>query len=356
MEIALGALLGILLGLVSAACFVQFYRAEHVIALARDGRLWRVSLVDFRSGRAPEEIERLRIKNNLYLVNADPDDTVVALTSRGRAFPVPIAGDAEDRFSTLKKGEYFIGLLRVYLDSRRSISLTTTQGETEDVDVSRVADLAPSGSSVAKPDTGAEFVGASYGSASANVGSPLVFATRWFVLPLGSAAMFIVSWLVFDDFAGMLLGGFFGSVFLALTLTDLDRRLLPNRIIYPSIILAMALSWAWPNSDVAEIMAGGLAGVAVAVVLLLVSLPFGANALGLGDIKMIILIGFVVGLPSVLIAIFIGTLAAGVIAGFLLITRIRGRRDYIPHGPFLAIGALSAMWFGDELWDAYRTN
>jgi leader peptidase (prepilin peptidase)/N-methyltransferase len=222
--------------------------------------------------------------------------------------------------------------------------------------VSRVADLAPSGSSVAKPDTGAEFVSASYGSASANVGSPLVFATRWFVLPLGSTAMFIVSWLVFDDFAGMLLGGFFGTVFLALTLTDLDRRLLPNRIIYPSIILAMALSWAWPNSDVAEIMAGGLAGVAVAVVLLLVSLPFGANALGLGDIKMIILIGFVVGLPSVLVAVFIGTLAGGVIAGFLLITRIRGRRDYIPHGPFLAIGALSAMWFGAEIWDAYRTN
>jgi leader peptidase (prepilin peptidase)/N-methyltransferase len=76
----------------------------------------------------------------------------------------------------------------------------------------------------------------------------------------------------------------------------------------------------------------------------------------LGDIKMIILIGFVVGLPSVLVAVFIGTLAGGVIAGFLLITRIRGRRDYIPHGPFLAIGALSAMWFGAEIWDAYRTN
>jgi hypothetical protein len=55
MEIALGVLLGILLGLVSAAYFVQLYRPEHVIALARDGRLWRMSLVDFRSGRAPGE-------------------------------------------------------------------------------------------------------------------------------------------------------------------------------------------------------------------------------------------------------------------------------------------------------------
>jgi leader peptidase (prepilin peptidase)/N-methyltransferase len=177
---------------------------------------------------------------------------------------------------------------------------------------------------------------------------------RWLALPFGSAALFVASWLVFEDFGGCLLGGFFGTVFLTLTLTDFDRRLLPNRIVYPSIILAMALSWAWPESDVAEIMAGGLVGIAIAITLLLVSIPFGAGALGMGDVKMIILIGFVVGLPSILIAVFIGTLAAGVIAAFLLITRIRGRKDYIPHGPFLALGAVTAMWFGTEIWDAYR--
>jgi prepilin signal peptidase PulO-like enzyme (type II secretory pathway) len=177
---------------------------------------------------------------------------------------------------------------------------------------------------------------------------------RWLVLPVGSAAMFVASWFVFDDLFGCLLGGLFGTVFLTLTLTDFDRRLLPNRIVYPSIIIAMALSWAWPDSTVAEIMGGGLVGIAVAAVLLLVSLPFGAGALGMGDVKMIILIGFVVGFPSVLIAIFIGTLAAGLVAGFLVVTRIRGRKDYIPHGPFLALGAVAAMWFGPEIWDAYR--
>lgn len=178
---------------------------------------------------------------------------------------------------------------------------------------------------------------------------------RWLALPVGSAAMFVASWFVFDDLAGCLLGGFFGTVFLTLTLTDLDRRLLPNRIVYPSVIIAMALSWAWPESSMAEVLAGGLVGIALAVLLLLVSLPFGQSALGMGDVKMMILIGFVVGFPSVVIAIFIGTIAAGVFSFLLLATRIRGRKDYIPHGPFLALGALSAMWFGDEIWDAYRS-
>jgi leader peptidase (prepilin peptidase)/N-methyltransferase len=176
---------------------------------------------------------------------------------------------------------------------------------------------------------------------------------RWLILPAGGAAMFVASWFVFDDIAGMLLGGFFGTVFLTLTLTDFDRRLLPNRIVYPSILLAMALSWAWPNSDIIEIMAGGLTAIALAAFLFIASLPFGKGAFGLGDVKMIVLIGYVVGLPSVLIALFIGTLAAGAVAAILLVTRIRGRKDYIPHGPFLALGALIAMWFGDDIWDAY---
>jgi leader peptidase (prepilin peptidase)/N-methyltransferase len=176
---------------------------------------------------------------------------------------------------------------------------------------------------------------------------------RWLVLPLGAAGLFILSWLVFDDTAGGLLGGLFATVFLVLTLTDFERRLLPNRVVYTSTIAAVALCWAWPDSDVAEVLAGGLAGIAIAVLLLLLSLPFGANAFGLGDVKMIILIGFVVGFPSVFVAIFIGTLAAAVVAGFLLITRIRGRKDYIPHGPFLALGAVTAMFWGGEIWDAY---
>jgi leader peptidase (prepilin peptidase)/N-methyltransferase len=69
---------------------------------------------------------------------------------------------------------------------------------------------------------------------------------------------------------------------------------------------------------------------------------------------MIILIGFVVGVPPVAVGIFIGTLAAGVAAAFLLITRLRSRRDYIPHGPFLALGAIVAMFWGQDLWDVYR--
>jgi len=169
-------------------------------------------------------------------------------------------------------------------------------------------------------------------------------AWRAVVLPAGGAAFFAASYLVFDDFGAGLLGGFFGTVFLTLTLTDLERRLLPNRIIYPSILIAIAFCWAWPGGPWYQVLAGGGAAIGLAVLMYLFSIPFGAGAFGIGDVKMIVLIGFVVGFPAVIVAILLGTIAAGVVAGVLVITRIRGLRDYIPHGPFLALGAVFALF------------
>jgi len=180
---------------------------------------------------------------------------------------------------------------------------------------------------------------------------------RSLVLPLGGAALFVASTLVFDDdFGPALLAGFFATVFLALTLTDLERRLLPNRIVYPSILIAITVSWAWPDSSVLDVLGGGLVAIAIAAALLIFSLPFGGGAFGMGDVKMIVLIGFVVGLPSVIVGVVIGTIAAAVASAILILTGIRGRKDYIPHGPFLALGAVVALFWGDELWDAYRGN
>ncbi len=169
---------------------------------------------------------------------------------------------------------------------------------------------------------------------------------RAVILPAGAAALFALSYLAFDDFWPALLGGLFGTIFLTLTLTDLERRLLPNRIVYPSIALAVALCWAWPESSAIQVLAGGAVGIAIAALLYLFSLFFGPDAFGMGDVKMIVLIGFVVGFPGVIAAVFLGTIAAGAVAAVLVVTRIRGLRDYVPHGPFLALGAMFALLAG----------
>jgi leader peptidase (prepilin peptidase) / N-methyltransferase len=167
---------------------------------------------------------------------------------------------------------------------------------------------------------------------------------RAVILPAGAATLFALSYLVFDEFGAALLGGFFATVFLTLTLTDIERRLLPNRIVYPATLLAIAFCWAWPETTWIQILAGGVVAIGIAILIFLFSLLFGPEAFGMGDIKMIVLIGFVVGFPAVIVAVLLGTIAAGIVAAVLVVTRIRGLRDYVAHGPFLALGAVVALF------------
>ena len=181
---------------------------------------------------------------------------------------------------------------------------------------------------------------------------------RWlplhaFLLAPGGAALFAAAELIVDGFGPALLAGFFATVFLALTFTDLERRLIPNRVVYPSILLAAALSWAWPDRSVAHSVAQAFGGGAAALVVTSVMYVLGRGAFGFGDVKMSTLMGLVVGFPSVLVGIFIGAFAAGGFILPLVILRVLHRRDYIAYGPFIAIGAVVALLWGDPIWDWY---
>jgi leader peptidase (prepilin peptidase)/N-methyltransferase len=180
---------------------------------------------------------------------------------------------------------------------------------------------------------------------------------RWlplhaFLLAPAAAALFAAAELIIDGFGVAVLAGFFAAVFLALSLMDLERRLLPNRVVYPSILLAAAFSWAWPELSLAQVFGGGAAALAITAVLY----AAGRGAFGLGDVKMSVLVGLVVGFPSVLVAIFLGAFAAGAFVLPLVLLRILGRRDYIAYGPFIAIGAVIALFWGDPIWDWYSNR
>jgi leader peptidase (prepilin peptidase)/N-methyltransferase len=81
------------------------------------------------------------------------------------------------------------------------------------------------------------------------------------------------------------------------------------------------------------------------------SLPFGRSAFGMGDAKLILLLGVLLGPRDVLVAVLLAFVAAGVVAGALLISRQRARGSYLPLGPFLAIGGIAAMLWGGEIWE-----
>jgi leader peptidase (prepilin peptidase)/N-methyltransferase len=151
------------------------------------------------------------------------------------------------------------------------------------------------------------------------------------------------------DPAEAAIGLVFVAMLAAVTLTDLERRIIPNKILLVGAILCLAIAvptdpGGVPERAIAAAAAGGLLfGVALAH----------PKGMGLGDVKLTATMGFFLGravAPAILVA-----LLAGSAVGLVLIARHgqRARKMAIPFGPFLALGGVVGMLAGNALLDLY---
>jgi len=173
--------------------------------------------------------------------------------------------------------------------------------------------------------------------------------TRVLLLPPASALVFALAALASDEWGPTILGGLFAAIFLALMTTDLERRLIPNRIVYPATLLAIAVSCAWPDRGIGQTLAGGGLAFAIMLIVYIVSL----GRFGFGDVKMATLMGFAAGFPAVTVGLFFTAISAGLAAALLLLTGIMRRGQYMPYGPFIAIGAIISLLWGETIIDWY---
>lgn len=150
----------------------------------------------------------------------------------------------------------------------------------------------------------------------------------------------------------------FGAALVALTAIDLETYLLPNRIVYPLagsgvVLLGLAALVAREGNDFVRALAGGAVGFGAFVVLHLVS----PRALGFGDVKLAFVLGLYLGWlgwGELVLGFFLGFLYGAIVGLVLLVTRVRGRKDPVPFGPFLAAGALTAAVWGAPILDWYQ--
>lgn len=146
-----------------------------------------------------------------------------------------------------------------------------------------------------------------------------------------------------EPFGILLFGAWFIMLVVGLA-TDLDQRLLPDVLTLPVIPVALAVAVLGVNPLVGDGWLGALlAAVVIPAVLYLPSIPFGAGAFGLGDVKLLVGAGLLLGLSRSVSGVVAGLLLAGVVLLVLLLARRIGRRSYVPFGPFLIIGAMWAV-------------
>jgi leader peptidase (prepilin peptidase)/N-methyltransferase len=165
---------------------------------------------------------------------------------------------------------------------------------------------------------------------------------RSVVVPtVGAVAMAALPGRFEDPLARAIFAGYFLALILLLA-TDLDQRLLPDLITLPLIPIAALVGVAGVNPLVVDGMAGAVAiAVLLPAGLYLLSIPFGAGSIGIGDLKLLVSVGLLSGLSRTIIGVVTGALLAGIVVVLLLVTRRVTLKSYIPFGPFLIVGA---MW------------
>jgi leader peptidase (prepilin peptidase)/N-methyltransferase len=176
------------------------------------------------------------------------------------------------------------------------------------------------------------------------------------LVELATAALFAGAAALVDPLYAASLAAPFLGIMLAIAVIDARHRVVPNRIVYPSLALFVVAIVVGDLSGggVDMVDAGlGLALYGVPLLLVAVAVPQG---MGMGDVKLAALIGLVLGsfgLSYVGVAAGVGVIGGGIGALVALALLGAGRKDQIPFGPFLAGGAMVATLLGPQISDLY---
>lgn len=173
---------------------------------------------------------------------------------------------------------------------------------------------------------------------------------RILAVEFGTGLLFALLWHLHDNALQLALATLYIVFLIVILVVDLERHRVLNRLVYPGLALALLTAPFVPHHRLLELLGGGLVGFGL---FLLIALAY-PGGMGMGDVKLAALIGLMVGFPEILVALFLSFVAGGIAAASLMLGGFKGRRDPIPFGPFLAIGGMVSMLFGETIltWSA----
>jgi leader peptidase (prepilin peptidase) / N-methyltransferase len=177
------------------------------------------------------------------------------------------------------------------------------------------------------------------------------------MVELGTAAVFVVLALRIGVEPELPAYLYLGAIGVALAMIDLDVKRLPNVIVLPSYVVALALLGiaALVEAEADDLIHALIGMAALYAFYFVLALVYPAG-MGFGDVKLAGVLGLYLawlGWAELISGAFLGFLFGGVVGIGLMIARRAGRKSQIPFGPFMLAGALVAILWGGALGDLY---
>lgn len=171
----------------------------------------------------------------------------------------------------------------------------------------------------------------------------------YLIMELLTGLLFVYAYLLFGISAEGLFAILLVSLVIIITISDLAYMIIPDKVLIFFGILFTILRFIFPSSPWWDPIAGAVVGFGIMLLLAVIS----KGGMGGGDIKLFFVVGLVLGLKGVILTIFISSLAGSAYGLILIFMRKFNKRQPIPFGPFIGMGALVTYFHGNAILNWY---
>lgn len=179
---------------------------------------------------------------------------------------------------------------------------------------------------------------------------------RYPVMEFSNAVLWVLVFWRAGEWAELVSAAFLVSACLVLLAIDAEFQILPDKVTLTGLGVGLALSFFSRTRTPLSALGGAvLGGAGLYLVAFLYEKITGQEGMGLGDVKMLGMVGALLGPSGVLVTVLAASLAGSVVGLLLIALGAGDRKMRLPFGVFLALGAIAAFFFGASLVERYRS-
>ena len=181
-----------------------------------------------------------------------------------------------------------------------------------------------------------------------NCGSKI--SIQYPVVELLTGIIYLIIYLIYGLSIQSLVYIILSSALIIIAFIDLNEQIVPDVISLPGIGVGLILSFFVPylsfiNSALGVVVGGGI----ILIIALVGSMIFKKEAMGGGDVKLAAMMGAFLGWRYTIISLFLGFFLGALAGIFLILSKIKSKEDMVPFGPFIALGSLITLLWGEKI-------
>ncbi|MFC1478393.1 prepilin peptidase [Candidatus Margulisiibacteriota bacterium] len=171
---------------------------------------------------------------------------------------------------------------------------------------------------------------------------------RYPLVELLTAAAFVVSGMMHNDYLSIGLSIVFLSSLLVIFFADLDLFIVPDEAVIAGSIAGLAMAFV-QKTILSALLGGAIGGGFLLLIVVIGRAIYKKDVMGYGDVKLTAMLGVFLGAVNLIVALYLAFIIGSITGIFLIVTGIKKKEDYIPFAPSLVLGALPVFFYGDAL-------